>query len=532
MACQKRKSIKVLTVHRVGEFLVGVFRTYKAAEQEISEHILVIENIWITTSIQITVIQRVARFMNHDYCRAMDETLAQLHTKLSAVVTEVQKIAVPDENPRPGIWVFGQAVDKWRYVRVKSTLSTISKEMEEWQTRFNILWMLLPRMDNPIIDEQLRCVKEQSREANATYGPGSHSSWRSEPLSSAQGVRAALRAPRDQQTKVFMPTIDMESQPLLYSSARVARQGPGSDWYVIDSVRCPPGTDPDAFDLDVRQLAHRFKHADPSAFGLLTCRGAMRIVDPYTQRLASCELVFYKPRNMEVLQSLRQCLLNSSGAASLNRRLSVARELVKSISFVHTFDFVHKNVRPESVLLFEEANARRRCATFLVGFEGFRRADGATAMLGDTLWHKDTYRHPSRQGVFPNEYYKMQHDIYSLGVCLLEIGLWESFVDYDDKLVPQPGRHIAAMRGWLVANGRGQQMRISDFKDYVTSLATDQLPNVMGQRYTDVVMTCLTCLDVDNHGIGNEADVDDTDGIIVAVRFVEKILIKIDEIAI
>lgn len=33
-------------------------------------------------------------------------------------------------------------------------------------------------------------------------------------------------------------------------------------------------------------------------------------------------------------------------------------------------------------------------------------------------------------GEFPAEAYKMQHDIYSLGVCLLEIGLWEPLVKY------------------------------------------------------------------------------------------------------
>lgn len=27
----------------------------------------------------------------------------------------------------------------------------------------------------------------------------------------------------------------------------------------------------------------------------------------------------------------------------------------------------------------------------------------------------------------------MQHDIYSLGICLLEIGLWKSFSSYNDS---------------------------------------------------------------------------------------------------
>jgi hypothetical protein len=50
-------------------------------------------------------------------------------------------------------------------------------------------------------------------------------------------------------------------------------------------------------------------------------------------------------------------------------------------------------------------------------------------------WDRNVYRHPLRQGHDLTEKYRMQHDIYSLNVCLLEIGLWESFVEY----VPEDG---------------------------------------------------------------------------------------------
>jgi hypothetical protein len=39
-------------------------------------------------------------------------------------------------------------------------------------------------------------------------------------------------------------------------------------------------------------------------------------------------------------------------------------------------------------------------------------------------------RHPTRQGTLLEEQYKMQHDIYSVGIVLLEIGLWASLVSY------------------------------------------------------------------------------------------------------
>jgi hypothetical protein len=47
------------------------------------------------------------------------------------------------------------------------------------------------------------------------------------------------------------------------------------------------------------------------------------------------------------------------------------------------------------------------------------------------VWYKDVYRHPSRQGEHPEEEYVMKHDIYSLGVCLLEIGIWTSLIEWN-----------------------------------------------------------------------------------------------------
>ena len=54
-------------------------------------------------------------------------------------------------------------------------------------------------------------------------------------------------------------------------------------------------------------------------------------------------------------------------------------------------------------------------------------------------------------------------------------------------------------------------------------MAEERLPNRMGKRYTQIVLACLTCLDMDATGLGNETDFLDADGIIVAVRYIEKL---------
>lgn len=108
----------------------------------------------------------------------------------------------------------------------------------------------------------------------------------------------------------------------------------------------------------------------------------------------------------------------------------------------------------------------------------------------------------------------MQHDIYSLGVCLLEIGLWEPFVVYDgeDGQLPQQ------------ASIQPRLANASTVKDTLTSLASNDLPKKMGDKYSQVVVNCLGCLDEDNTDFGDGSEFKDEDGVLIAVKYIEKVL--------
>ncbi|KAM0346565.1 hypothetical protein ACHAPY_011612 [Fusarium culmorum] len=295
---------------------------------------------------------------------------------------------------------------------------------------------------------------------------------------------------------------------------------------------------------DVRTLAQKLTHADPQTFNLFQCKGAMRITDPSRpSHIRAFDLVFFLPDGMEIPQSLRQTLLlytlRDGQALSITRRVRIAQELARSINYVHTFNFVHKNISPESVLLLEDLEASRS-VTFLVGFERFRSTNVSTSLLGDHAWDRNIYRHPTRQGKFPDEAYCMQHDIYSLGVCLLEIGLWESFVDYpSDTPVPGgPFRDFAARMMQPSGAGLGS----NDFsravgyeaKRYMEDLARSKLLQTMGERYSHIVVSCLTCLDEDNDFFGSDAGqaMNDPCGIRYNVCFNEVVLEPLNEIVV
>lgn len=175
-----------------------------------------------------------------------------------------------------------------------------------------------------------------------------------------------------------------------------------------------------------------------------------------------------------------------------------------SINYVHVLDFVHKNVRPETVLIFQSNTRPSQFGLlFLLGFRAFRMADSKTQRLGSSAWEEDIYQHPDRQGNNPNADYIMQHDIYSLGVCLLEIGLWESFVSNENHT------HLSVDNGLL--------------KDQYISLAKEKLPIRMGEKYTRVVVNCLSCIDTTNKDFGDESEFEDNDGILIGVKYIEKV---------
>lgn len=174
----------------------------------------------------------------------------------------------------------------------------------------------------------------------------------------------------------------------------------------------------------------------------------------------------------------------------------------------------------ENVILFE-SEGREELSVFLVGFEGFRREEGRTRRLGDETIEKNLYRHPSRQGTTPESDFIMQHDIYNLGVCLLEIGLWESFLDYYSVVNPTLSHMFEIRRP--TSKEDMMQFLLQDSKDYFLYLAQVKLRECMGTKYSKIVETCLTCLDPGNSDFGDPKEFEDEDGIRVGVRYIEKV---------
>jgi hypothetical protein len=141
----------------------------------------------------------------------------------------------------------------------------------------------------------------------------------------------------------------------------------------------------------------------------------------------------------------------------------------------------------------------------------------------------------------------MPHDIYSLGVVLLELGLWQSFLSFLPPTDParpyetaDPDTAIPPPFLQVLDSEKDTRKRATAVKGALTTLATEMLPARMGRKYTDVVLLCLRCLDgaVGEEGVGAGRALDgeegfvDEDGIVVGVRYIERILLRMQEISI
>ncbi|KUI73548.1 hypothetical protein VM1G_08762 [Cytospora mali] len=217
-----------------------------------------------------------------------------------------------------------------------------------------------------------------------------------------------------------------------------------------------PTTPPSGLTLDYRELE------------TMTVDGIAFSEAKMAKRTQQSGVISSIPPSLGDPRSLRDLFLNTESPKSLTQRFDIAKDLAKSVGYVHTFGFVHKNIRPESVL-------------------SLGTTDGP------------------------------------LGVCLLEVGLWKSFIEYpviDGETTPQwsPVLGMPTILNLLQA----AQYLYSEAKQRPVFLAQDELPYHMGTKYTDIVVNCLTCLNPDNQDFGDEKKFQDKDEIGVGARYIEK----------
>jgi hypothetical protein len=79
---------------------------------------------------------------------------------------------------------------------------------------------------------------------------------------------------------------------------------------------------------------------------------------------------------------------------------------------------------------------------------------------------------------------------------------------------------------------RDERRRAFELKRVLTDLATSKLPGCMGDRYTSLVVSCLSCLDKTSKFINSDAASDNLDdGTDLGARYIQGILSEIEDIS-
>ncbi|EAS31018.1 uncharacterized protein CIMG_06497 [Coccidioides immitis RS] len=162
---------------------------------------------------------------------------------------------------------------------------------------------------------------------------------------------------------------------------------------------------------------------------------------------------------------------------SLGLRFNMCHQLAESLFLLHSVDWVHRALRSENVLfLFPDESLNRaalqRAEIRICGFEASRPSVDSSLGPYDNQLARNVYRHPKRWGT-PRETFTQVHDVYSLGVILLEIGLWERAEDMISGLKPE-------------------QRLPEKVTQYLLRHANERLAHRCGDVFANAVRRCLT----------------------------------------
>ncbi|KAH8694339.1 hypothetical protein GQ44DRAFT_719490 [Phaeosphaeriaceae sp. PMI808] len=393
----------------------------------------------------------------------------------------------------------------------KTELQRISAELLQWTERYHIRFGLLPLQ----LQERL--------------------------LAGSGGVEdttvSSLRSLRETFAQLTLRSQHIPNAGLLKTEGEVTlRSGPNASRMIaafdqdIVLVEFKPhkntlaGQEFSIFEYEVAKLVKILSCADEAL-----CR-ILKAIGYFHQAARFCfALIYQLPRNvlvpvqattpttlLDIIKTTRESP-NRPGHTELlppqhplEQRFELARKIACAVMYVHMMQYVHKSIRSSNIVILSKKGAsspetggfpKQLGEPFLCGFETARQDKATSDQKGDAHWRYNIYRHPKRQGLYPQERYTMNHDIYSLGVVLLELGLWRPLLNTGlAKLKDSTDEEIAAGK----------------IKEYLKKMAAERLPVMLGTKYCDIVLFCLNV---------------DGDGQVGSSKVIEEILSKLEELS-
>jgi hypothetical protein len=198
---------------------------------------------------------------------------------------------------------------------------------------------------------------------------------------------------------------------------------------------------------------------------------------------------------------------------SLGLRFQLAYKLAHALSDFQSIGWVHQGYRSENVLFLSQSGMKDLARDvpyaepLLFGYGGSRLDSLPSASLYDDDPDRNLYRHPGRWGVHPAERFNKLHDIYSLGVVLLEIGYWACITELVGKEYRKKGADPSIVRQQLL-----------------DLAANPRIANLVGEVYGGIAALCLRSTAA---AFGFEEARDDKNDSLLQQRFSEMVVLPL-----
>ncbi|TVY21098.1 hypothetical protein LARI1_G001967 [Lachnellula arida] len=221
-------------------------------------------------------------------------------------------------------------------------------------------------------------------------------------------------------------------------------------------------------------------HAEPKSTGFRTLPGVGYLHETLHGRRFG--FIYRLPEDRIGQRAyLLSSLITQVKFVPLEIRNQIASVLCEALLHLHSVGWLHKGVKSDNVLIFSRGEDEDSSSLYtnydfenpyFVGFDCSRPDDTETWSAVDFITKNNIYRHPQRWGT-PKRFEKY-HDIYALGILLLEIGCWRLLPSLDPK--------------------RANFESIKDpkvFRDFLRNATGDRLRHAAGTKYADATRFCF-----------------------------------------
>ncbi|KAJ5048744.1 hypothetical protein NUH16_007253 [Penicillium rubens] len=324
---------------KYGTKLVHLCSALAHAKDDIAERSLRVNNYWMRAEVQLNVVRDIAHELSEKHRMIQHATIAMLATKLEIAINKIESAIKTHPIGDQELEVY-----RWKYALTKEKFDGTIEDLKEWQSLFDPSWYLIMRLTSDRVNLGLTT----NRKSSAMNFQ--------DPIPAAQFLRTALN-PTDMNAQSVRLAADslisIDPQEIPFCSAQLGKRPENGQSFIVERIEPLPGANVGDIKKDIRDLARRLSGSDAIEFGLLSCKGYVqhRRTDSSQSTPDAFTIVFRMPTQDLEPRSLRACFQDTKHSHSLSDRFKLANKLAKAVYSIHLFGFVHKNIRPETILL-------------------------------------------------------------------------------------------------------------------------------------------------------------------------------------